>query len=119
MSVIFRNVLEAAARLQGVWAAGLLQGDRSVEAAMGSASRLDGVALNLVWRQLADALDVSVLHRLPAQEMRWIFEHVLVYCLRRSDGKTLALIIGRGSQDGFDDAKAGHLFEDFKNLRDT
>lgn len=118
MSMILRKLLDEAARLGGVWAAGLLHADRTVETSMGS-TRLDESIIAPVWRQVADTMEVSAHHRLPPQEMRWIFEHVLVYCLRRSDGKMLALIMGRGAGDGFDPDAAERLFEEFKNTRDA
>ncbi|MBI1177410.1 hypothetical protein GC207_08215 [bacterium] len=118
MSVVLRKLLDEAAQLRGVWAAGLVHGDRTVDTSMGHAPH-DLTNISSVWRYLADTAEVSTHHRMPPQEMRWIFENVLVYCLRRSDGKMLALIIGRSTGDGFDSAAAERLFEEFKNTRDA
>jgi len=114
LHILFDQALE----LSGVKAAGLVGPNRPGEVATRSAG-IDEVALSPVWRHFADTLEVGAHYRMPAQEMRWIFEHVLVYCLRRADGVMLALIVGREPGAGFDDAAAERLFEDFRKTRDA
>ncbi len=118
MSAPIQNLLDQVRRLPGLRAAGVFADGRP------SLSRvLDQTItvadLEKAWRHLTDALEVSQHHRIPAAQMRWIFERVLVYCVRRSDGLVLGLIFGREpaappSQDAMES-----LFNEFRNLRDA
>jgi len=118
MSAASNNLLDAALQVGDVLAAGVIGANRQTLTRSQSAD-LSEAELAAVWRHLADAMDVSAHHRLAAQQMRWIFERVLVYCVRRADGLLLALIVGRGSGGSFDAAAAEQLFEDFRRARDT
>ena len=71
-----------------------------------------------VWRHVADTMEVSAHHRLSALQMRWIFERALVYCLRRADGRMLAVVVSRESDHPFDSPAAEQLFDDFRRMRD-
>lgn len=118
MSVLWNNLIADVRRLRGVKAAAVLAPSRRtlVESHDGGFSE---ALLAPVWRHVGDAAEVSAHHRLPPQEMRWIFEHVLVYCHRRADGLMLALIVGREPEAQFDVAAAGRLVEEFRKTRDA
>lgn len=118
MSAVANNLLDGAMRLGGVLAAAVIGVNRQVLTRSHSPA-LSEPELAPVWRHLADAMDVGAHHRLAAQQMRWIFERVLVYCVRRADGLLLALIVGRGSGGTFDAAAAELLFEEFRRARDA
>jgi hypothetical protein len=118
MNISRQNWLGEALELRGVRAAGLFGAKRAAVSASND-SDLTESSLATVWRHLADTMDVGAHHRLPAQEMRWIFEKVLLYCQRRADGMMLALVVGRDTVNPFDAAAAERLFEAFKNTRDA
>jgi hypothetical protein len=117
MSIVWNNLLDQAARLGEVRAAAVLTPNRQV-LSRSQSPELTEAALAAVWRHLADAAEVSAHHRLPPQQMRWIFERVLVYCLRRADGLMLGLIVGREPGGRFNAAAAEQVFEEFRKLRD-
>jgi hypothetical protein len=118
MSAAIQNLLDQAVHFPGLLAAGVFAENqrlvsRTLDAAMTEAE------LGKVWRHLSDAMDVSQHHRMPAAQMRWIFERVLVYCMRRNDGLLLGLIFSREaalqlSQEGLET-----LFNEFRKLRDA
>ena len=118
MSIVWNNLLDDALLLGDVRAAAVLAPNRTT-LSRSNAVELTEVSLAAVWRHLIDAAEVSAHHRLAPQQMRWIFEHVLVYCLRRADGLMLALIVGRAPGGRFDPAAAEQLFEEFRKTRDA
>jgi hypothetical protein len=73
-------------------------------------------ALDNVWRCVADACQVLLLHRLPAARMRWVYENGLLHCVRRSDGLLLGLLTRRSPVE-VDAAGLEQLIESFKALR--
>ena len=118
MSVSRQNWLQDALQLTGVQAAALLAPDRAPLSASNTTAWTEAL-LAPVWRHVADTVRVSAHHRLPAQEMRWIFERVLVYCQRRTDGMMFAIVVERDPDHPFDAAAAEQLFEEFRNARDV
>lgn len=117
MSAAGNNLLDEALQLGDVLAAAVFGGNRAplVRVNGRQASIAD---LAPVWRHLGDAMDVSAHHRLPAVQMRWIFEQVLVYCIRRSDGVLLGVLVSRTQAGKFDAEAAGRLFEEFRSRQD-
>ncbi|HAV63421.1 MAG TPA: hypothetical protein DCY13_13775 [Verrucomicrobiales bacterium] len=118
MSAAWNNLLDEAMQLGDVAAAGVF-GCRRPPISRTESPDTSETDLALVWRNLDSTMDVSTHHRLPATQMRWIFELVLVYCIRRPDGMQLGLIVKRASPAGFDVDAAERLFEEFRNLKDT
>jgi hypothetical protein len=117
MSAAIQNLLDQAGHLPGLLAAGVFAGNQSV-ASRAQEPSMTEAELGKVWRYLSEAMDVSHHHRMPATQMRWIFERVLVYCVKRIDGLQLGLILRREStaQPGQEQLEA--LFNEFRKLRD-
>jgi hypothetical protein len=118
MSIAWNNLLDDALLVGDVRAAAVLAQNRTA-LSRSNVAEWNEHLLAPVWRQLIDAAEVSAHHRLAPQQMRWIFERVLVYCLRRTDGLMLALIVGREPGGRFDPAAAERLFEEFRKTRDA
>jgi hypothetical protein len=118
MNILGNQLLDAALLLGDVRAAAVLAPNRGALARVNDAALTEAL-LAPVWRHVSDAAEVSAHHRLPPQQMRWIFERVLVYCHRRADGLMLALVVGRAPGGRFDAAAAERLFEEFRKSRDA
>jgi hypothetical protein len=74
------------------------------------------VALDNVWRCVADAYQVLPLHRIPAVRMRWVYEKALLYCVRRSDGIILGLFTSRNPEE-LDSSGVERMCAGFEELR--
>ena len=72
-------------------------------------------ALENAWRTVADTFHVLKHHRLPAVNLRWVFEHALLYCLTRPDGICLMVFTTRKAQE-LDAASLEAMFEAFQNF---
>ena len=116
MSAAHNNLLDAALAVAGVQAAAIIELNRHA-LARSNVAELSETELAPVWRHVADTMEVSAHHRLSALQMRWIFDGALVYCLRRGDGRLLAVIATRESDRPFDTQAAEQLFDEFRQLR--
>jgi hypothetical protein len=75
---------------------------------------IDGV--ENAWRCVADTFQVLQHRGCPAINLRWVFEHSLLYCLRRPDGACLMVFATPKAQE-LDAAGLQALFLEFQNLQ--
>lgn len=117
MSAPLQNLLDRTMRLKGLRGAGVMANDQILTRTLDPG--LSEAELGKVWRQLSEAVDVSQHHRIAARQMRWIFENVLVYGVKRNDGMLLGLVFGRASASEIQQEMLDALFEDFRRLQLT
>jgi hypothetical protein len=72
-------------------------------------------ALENAWRTVADTFQVLKHHHLPAVNLRWVFEHALLYCLTRPDGTCLMVFTTRKAQE-LDAAGLQAMFVEFQSF---
>jgi hypothetical protein len=51
------------------------------------------VALEQVWRCVADTFRVLQVHRLPGSRLRWVYAGAHLHCVRREDGTMLSCFV--------------------------
>ena len=73
-------------------------------------------ALAAAWPCVADTFDAAARAPFAAWQLRWIYERAQLYCVRRSDGASLGLVLAKDAVAG-DLAAVERLFEEFKSLR--
>lgn len=118
MSAAIQNLLDQASSLPGLVAAGVFADDNQVVSrALNPAMREP--ELHKVWQHLSDAMEVTHHHRMPPTQMRWIFERVLVYCVKRNDGLQLGLIFGRESAPQMNQELLESVIDEFRKLHDV
>ena len=118
MSAELQNLLDQTRDLPGLLAGGVFA-DRMDPIVRVQNPLVAEAELAKVWRHLAEAMDVTHHHRMPATQMRWIFEKVLVYCSRRGDGCQLGLIFSREAAAQLNPERIDHLFEQFRSVRNA
>lgn len=102
------------ASVTGVQACGLRHADHSTFTQSRSTD-FAPEALENGWRCVADTFQVLRHHRLPAVNLRWVFENSLLYCLTRPDGACLMVFTTRKAQD-LDAAGLQAMFSEFQEL---
>jgi len=118
MSAAIHNLLDQAKGFPGLLAAGVFaEGQHMVSKVVDPT--IAESELDKIWKHLSDAMEVSQHHRMPATQMRWIYERVLVYCLRGSNGLRLGLIFSREAAPQLNQELFETLFNDFMTLRDV
>jgi DNA-binding response OmpR family regulator len=73
-------------------------------------------ALNNAWPCLADTFDAATRFQFPAWQLRWIYERAQIYCVRRTDGTSLGLLLQKPPV-AVDLAAVEKLFTEFHSLR--
>lgn len=106
--------LAARASVAGVQACGLRHADHSTFT-QSHVPDFPPDGLENTWRCVADTFQVLKHHRFPAVNLRWVFEHALLYCLTRPDGTCLMVLITRKAQE-LDGAGLQAMFDEFQNF---
>ena len=118
MSAALQNLLDQTKDLPGLLAAGVFA-DKQDPISRVQNPLVAEAELGKVWRYLSDAMDVTQHHRMPATQMRWIFEKVLVYSTKRADGRQMGLVFSREAAPQLNPERIEHLFDQFRTLRDS
>lgn len=108
------------ARLAGepeVQAAAVLRPDRSCVTSADEEGR-QNEALAQALKCLADTFDVAGVHRMAPEQMRWIYEQSLVYCMRRSDGALLGLFLKHGNPSAPEPGWMNRVTREFNSSTD-
>lgn len=106
--------LSERAGVPGIQACGLRFSDHTTYTQIRE-SNFPSDALENAWRTVADTFHVFKHHRLPAVNLRWVFEHALLYCLTRPDGTCLMIFTTRKPQE-LDAAGLEAMFLEFQNF---
>jgi hypothetical protein len=102
------------ASVAGVQVLGLRQSDQT------TATRIEDPSFSIegvenAWRSVADTFEVLQHRGCAATQLRWVFEHSLLYCLRRPDGACLMAFATPKARE-MDPAGLQALFLEFQNL---
>jgi len=117
MSAAIQNLLDQAGSFPGLLAAGVFTNHRGVAARIQDPTMTEA-DLGKIWKHLSEATEVTQHHRIPPIQMRWIFERVLVDCVKRTDGLQLSLIFARSAAPQLNQEAIESLFNEFRNLPD-
>ena len=66
-------------------------------------------------RCVADTFQILERNRLPIGHLRWVYEHALLWCVRRTDGVILALLTHKDPQ-GVDMEGLGKMLDEFSTI---
>ncbi len=102
------------AGVAGVQACGLRHADHSTFTQV-RAPDFAPEGVENAWRCVADTFQVLKHHRFPAVNLRWVFEHALLYCLTRPDGICLMVFTTRKAPE-LDAAGLQAMFTEFQDF---
>lgn len=104
--------LKQLANVAGVQACGLLFPDQTTFSQTSDAG-FPLETLPNVWACVAETIRTAGGQRLPAGQLRWVYEHSLLQCLRRQDGVCLMVFCTRKPQQ-LDSAALQRLLAGFQ-----
>jgi hypothetical protein len=110
----FNQWLSQHAQVAGVQACALRYPDQTSFTEV-RASNFSRDALENAWRCVADTFQVLKHYRVPAADLRWTFEHSLLYCLNRPDGVYLLAFTTRKAAE-LDAPGLQRLFVEFQEF---
>lgn len=103
---------------EGIQACGIRHPDQSTTS-KSWASWADGneeAALDTALRCVADVQHMLQVNKISSGRLRWVYEHALLHCERRTDGACLGVFTLRDEQS-FDRDGLERMFQEFQALR--